>query len=179
MGLDEIMATQYANESLHSLFAGSTNSASVGCRLYSAVSCHLHEKCLFWRALWNLYYVEFEIFKAAITNSSLFWDIMLFSPVKIDGRFAEIYRLRFQRRKAVKQETNMKQAGIRALLPRNIGCVPLNYTALYPSRQNSSLLCTFFSTGCYDVMIGLWVRGASLPLIFLLLSSLSSKTHSI
>jgi hypothetical protein len=28
MGLDEIMATQYADESLHALFAGSINSAS-------------------------------------------------------------------------------------------------------------------------------------------------------
>jgi uncharacterized protein YfaT (DUF1175 family) len=44
----------------------------------------------------RIHKVGFEVLTAVAMNSSVFWDITSYRPVKVNGCFGGIYRLHFQ-----------------------------------------------------------------------------------
>jgi hypothetical protein len=86
---------------------------------------------------------------AVVMQSSIFWEISLCSPLKVNGRFGGTRRLhlQFRRRSQVRshREADSEQG---------VGWVSIDYTTLYPGRWDYSYtllwdpqscsLCSFF-----------------------------------
>jgi hypothetical protein len=58
----------------------------------------------------NQYCVGFEVLTAVVMKSSIFWDIMSCSPLKVTPRFGGTCRLHLQIRR-MSQTTNEREAG--------------------------------------------------------------------
>jgi hypothetical protein len=95
--------------------------------------------------------VGFEVLTAVVMKSSVFWDIMPCSPLKLYRRFGGTCRLHLQRRRICQARSQRVAIRTNFLLSllfdfedggdmflRNVGTISTEYTALYPRRWFSS-----------------------------------------
>jgi hypothetical protein len=133
-------------------------------------------------------YVRFEILKAVVMKSSIFWDITPCSPLKTNRRFRGTCRLHLQGR--ISRARNQRallatcfHAGFLSglffnpedggdMFLRNVGWLSTEYMALYPRRQNpsenippphSARLGSGPSPPSYPMHVGAFSPGVQLP----------------
>jgi hypothetical protein len=84
--------------------------------------------------------VGFEVLTAVVMKISIFWDITPCSPLKVNRRFGETYRLHLQGRR-VSQKRNQSEAGSKQIrgeiFLRNFGWFQRN-TRRYNSEDTNS-----------------------------------------
>jgi hypothetical protein len=95
----------------------------------------------------NLLIVGFEVLTAVVMKSTIFWDIMPCSPLKVDQRFRGTYHLHFQGRRISQANRAPLATCFHAgfllglffdpedggdMLLRNVGRLSTDYKALYP-----------------------------------------------
>jgi hypothetical protein len=85
-----------------------------------------------------LLHVEFEVLTAVFMKSSIFWDLMSCSPLKVNRRFRGTCCLHLQSQR-ICQERNQNEEGSLPggnMFSQNV--TSTDYMVLYPRRQNSS-----------------------------------------
>jgi hypothetical protein len=112
-------------------------------------------------------HIGFEVLRGVVMNSSIFWDITPCSPLKIDRSFGRTCRLLQSRRinKPRSQHESRWHPVLCDMFHRNVSSPSTDYTALYPTRYNSSrhvFLLFYVSTlkYCHVVCVtidGVWI----------------------
>jgi hypothetical protein len=80
-------------------------------------------------------YVGLEVLTAVVLKSTIFWDVMSCSPLRVNWRFGGTYHLHLQGRKiswARNQAICSSETSVDS---------PTEYMALYPRRWYSSVFC--------------------------------------
>jgi hypothetical protein len=89
----------------------------------------------------NTVCLRFEVLTTMVMKNTIFWDITPCSPLEVNRRFGETYRLHLQGRKISQRETSLKAGGKLEdgdeMFLRNGGWLSTDYTALYPRRWYS------------------------------------------
>jgi hypothetical protein len=93
-----------------------------------------------WKLIWIQHIAARRLSNSALLKSSVFWDIMPFSPLKVNRHFRGTYHLHFQSR-IVSQARNQHVAVIRQssdwyvgndVFLRNVGWLSTVYMVIYP-----------------------------------------------
>jgi hypothetical protein len=83
-------------------------------------------------------YGGFEVLTAVVMKNAIFWDIVLWIPLKVNKHFRGMCHLPFQGQR-ISLGLCFDTEDRREMLLWNAGWLPADYIALYPRRQNFKL----------------------------------------